>query len=518
MVQRCNVVRLFAAGVLSSSLITGCATGEEDFSEAVDTTAAPLISADPAHAIPDQYIVVFNDKVGAQGMSAAMNRISLASTGSRIENRYTIISGFSARLMPEDVDALRHNPDVAYIEQDQVVRMSATKPASGELDIDRHDHCPAQDDSSFNDNGCNGSGVLVYIVDTGIRATHQDFGGRVNTARGFTAINDGRGTTDCNGHGSHVASTAAGTQFGMASAATLIPVRVLNCAGSGTDAGVISGIDHVAADCGSTERCVANMSLGGGASAALDSAVANAVDAGIPFAVAAGNESQDAGNVSPAREPKALTVGCASDSGYPATTASNSVSRCSFSNFGSAVDIWASGLTIRGADDASDTATQTISGTSMSSPHVAGAVAQMLGCEGALTPAQVEAELDFKAISLAMSNESGGQDLFLCSDFNDADGNACACGGEPPPPPPPPPPGDSCEGRCGDFDAGENCQCDDACQNFGDCCADLEEVCGGAPDPNSCVENNACGGQAPGGCYCDSVCTSFGDCCADGPC
>ena len=250
---------------------------------------------------------------------------------------------------------------------------------------------------------------------------------------------------------------------------------MLSCAGSGSNAGVIAGVNHVANNCAGNERCVANMSLGGGVSAALDQAVAAAVDSGVPFAVAAGNESRDANNSSPAREPKAITVGCASDSGYPATTSSGSVTRCSFSNFGSRVDVWASGLSILGADDASNTATQTISGTSMSSPHVAGAIAQMLSCQGNLSPTQVEAQLDTKSISGAMSNESGGQDLFLCSDYNDADGNACACGGNPPPPPPPP--GDSCEGRCGDFDPAESCQCDSQCTFFGDCCDDFQEIC-----------------------------------------
>ena len=475
MVQGRNVIRLLALALSTGALIVSCADWEDE-PDAVGNSAAPLIGPAAPNAIPDQYIVVFKDDVAAKGVSAAMSRISFASSKSHIQDRYTIIPGFSARLSPEDVESLRWNADVAYIEQDQMMFASATKPAAGELDLDRHDHCPAVDDNVFNDNGCNGSGVLVYIVDTGIRATHQQFGGRVNTGRGFTAINDGRGTTDCNGHGSHVASTAAGSGFGLASAATLIPVRVLSCAGSGSNSGVIAGVNHVASNCGANERCVANMSLGGGVSTALDAAVAAAVDSGVPFAVAAGNESRDAINSSPARETKALTVGCASDSGYPGTTGSNSVSRCSFSNFGSRVDVWASGLSILGADDASDTATQTISGTSMSTPHVTGAVAQMLSCRGNLTAAQVEAQLDLKSIANAMSNESGGQDLFLCSDYNDADGNACACSGNPPPPPPPPP-GDSCEGRCGEFDPAESCQCDSACQFFGDCCDDIAEVC-----------------------------------------
>ncbi len=468
-----NLIRFIAAGICSSSLIAGCAAVEEDFAEAVGTTEAPLLGADSADRIAGQYIVVFKDTIGTKGLEQAVNRVSLKSAQSRVESRFTIIPGFSARLTDEDLASVRKNPDVAYVEADQMMHATATKPSAGELDIDRHDHCPIQDDGTFNDNGCNGAGVLVYIVDTGIRATHNEFTGRVNTGRGFTAITDGQGSNDCNGHGSHVASTAAGTQFGMASGATLVPVRVLACNGSGSNAGVINGVNHVANNCGATERCVANMSLGGGASAALDSAVANAVSRGIPFAVAAGNDNRDAVNSSPAREPSALTVGALSDSGYPGTTNSNSITRATFSNFGSRVDIWAAGLSILGAAHTSNTATQTISGTSMASPHVAGAIAQMLGCKGKLTAAQVEAELDFKAVAGAISNEQGAQDLTLCSDFNDADGNACACGGTPPPPPPPPPPADSCSGRCGSFDAAKPCQCDSSCSFFGDCCADV---------------------------------------------
>ncbi|HET7502134.1 MAG TPA: S8 family serine peptidase [Kofleriaceae bacterium] len=400
-----------------------CASDQEDF----DPGMAPLNKADPSARIDGQYIVMFKDAVGTKNLGVAMSRISLRGATSRINVQWDIIPAFSAQLEAEDLDAIRRDPDVAFVEEDQLMFASATKPASGALEIDRHDHCPITDDSVFNDNGCNGSGVLVFIVDTGIRSTHTEYRGRVNTARGFTAINDGRGTADCNGHGSHVSSTAAGTNFGMASAATLIPVRVLDCNGSGSNTGVISGVNFVGTNCGTTERCVANMSLGGGVSTALDSAVATAVSRGVPFAVAAGNSNADAINFSPAREPSALTVGALSDSGYPGRTNSNSITRASFSNFGSRVDIWASGLTVLGADDASDTATQTISGTSMATPHVTGAIAQMLSCRGKLTPAQVEAQLDLKSVKGAIANEQGGQDETLCSDFNDADGNACAC-------------------------------------------------------------------------------------------
>jgi subtilisin family serine protease len=360
---------------------------------------------------------------------------------------------------------------VAYIEQDQLMTVTTVRSAPPQLEIDRHDRCPIAEDSIFDDHGCNGAEVLVYILDTGIRATHAQFGTRVNTGRGFTAINDGRGTTDCNGHGSHVASTAAGNTFGMANAATLIPVRVRDCAGSGSNAGVIAGVDFVRNNCRVGERCVANIGFNVGASTTLDSAVTNAVNSGVPFAVAAGDSNSNA--TGPAA---AITVGCASDTGYPGTDGSASIVRCSFSNIGPLVDIWASGLSVLGADDISNTATQTISGTAMSAAHVAGAIAQLLGCSGTEpTPAQVEAELDAKAAAGAMSNSpslGGAQNLTLCSDFNNDGIDDCACGG-----------------------GG-----------------------GGGAAPDSCIQNNACGGEAPAGCFCDDACVQFGDCCPDGPC
>jgi aqualysin 1 len=424
-----GLIRLATAGILSSLLVVGCAT--EDDNPDVSTTMAPLFAADAASRIDGQYIVVFKDDaaagIGARRMQAAMGRIALRGKSSRIDVQFDIIPAFSAQLEPDDLDAIRRNPEVAFIEEDQLMFATAIKSAAGSLEIDRHDHCSITDDSSFNDNGCNGAGVLVYVVDTGIRSTHSQFGNRVNTARGFTAINDGRGTTDCNNHGTHTSSTAAGAGFGMASAATLVPVRVLGCDGSGSNTGVISGVNFVANNCGTTERCVANMSLGGGVSAALDSAVTTAVNRGIPFAVAAGNSNVDAINTSPARAPAVITVGALSDTGYPGRTNTNSIVRSSFSNFGSRVDIWASGTSVLGATAASDTSSATFSGTSMASPHVAGAIAQMLSCRGKLTSAQVEAQLDLKAVKGAISNEQGGQDMTLCSDFNDADGNACAC-------------------------------------------------------------------------------------------
>jgi aqualysin 1 len=420
-------IRYSVVAVLTSSLVASCAFDGRDDGLATGSALAPLVAADASARIEGQYIVVFHDDVAARDLDAAMGRIALHGKASRIEARLDIISGFSARLDAADLDAIRRDPAVAYIEEDQWMSAMAIRPAPGEQDLDRHDHCPIVDDNSFNDNGCSGSGALVYVIDTGIRATHTQFGNRVNVARGFTAISDGRGTADCNGHGTFVASLAAGSGFGMASAATLIPVRVLGCTGSGTNAGVISGVNHVANNCRATERCVANMSLGGAASTALDNAVTAALNRGIVFSVSAGSSNTEV-NTSPARVPAAITVGALTDMGYPGTTNSNSIVRASFSSFGPLLDIWASGVSLLGADDAGDTATQTLSGTSMATAYVTGAIAQMLSCRGRLTPAQVEAQLDAKSVKGAIANLlPGTPNQTLCSDFNDADGNACRC-------------------------------------------------------------------------------------------
>jgi len=442
---------------MGSSLIASCVASEEDMDEAVEEDVAeayaPLLGTDNPEPIPGQYIVVFKDTATKAQKDTAKGRLSRES---RVDVEFGIIPGFSAQLSDDDLDQLRRNPDVAYIEQDQIMHASTifSSPADG---TDRSDQRTGRD-GQYNDFNCNGTGVDVYIVDTGIRSTHNEFTGRMGN--GFTAINDGRGTEDCNGHGSHVASSAAGTQFGMAKKATLHASRVLNCQGSGTNTGVIQGVDFVRTDCTSKgRRCVANMSLGGGASSALDNAVTNAVNAGITFAVAAGNENQNACNVSPARAAAAVTVGAVADND----------SKASFSNFGSCVDIWAPGVSILGANSTSNTATQTISGTSMASPHVAGAAAQFKSCNLSASPAQVLAGLKNNAnLKCITGLDANSPNTMLHNNFT-----------------------------AGNFTCGGG---------------------GGTPAPDSCVGNNACGGQAPAGCFCDNACVTFGDCCPDGPC
>jgi subtilisin family serine protease len=324
-------------------------------------TPAPLVGAGEPGTVDGHYVVVLDRGAGSE--RAAEVRAQARAHGGRIGHVYeSALSGFSAALPDRAVEALRRNPAVDYVEADREMTAVATQsPATWGIDrIDQRDR-PLSNSYTYTRTG---AGVTAYVIDTGIRSTHADLAGRVGP--GYTAIADGRGTEDCNGHGTHVAGTVGGTTWGVAKGVTLVPVRVLDCAGSGSTAGVIAGVDWVTRN--SPGPSVANMSLGGGASSALDTAVANSVASGVTYAVAAGNSSLPACWFSPARTPSALTVG--------ATTSSDA--RASYSNWGSCLDLFAPGSSITSAWHTSDQASNTISGTSMASPHVAGVAALYL--------------------------------------------------------------------------------------------------------------------------------------------
>lgn len=312
--------------------------------------------------IENQYIVVLDEAViGERGRYSIAPYIAAELAGThRGEIRHiyqNALNGFAVRMSPEDAEALSQDFRVKFVEEDGVVTADVTQsnPPWGLDRIDQRNR-PLSGTYTYN---WTGSGVRVYVIDTGILTSHSQFGGRASNV--FDAF--GGNGSDCNGHGTHVAGTIGGSTYGVAKSSLPRGVRVLNCSGSGSNSGVIAGVDWVRNN--HIAPAVANMSLGGGASSALDTAVNNLSNAGVAIAVAAGNSNVDACTQSPARAANAITVG--------STTSSDA--RSSFSNFGPCVDLFAPGSGILSAWIGSNTATRTISGTSMASPHVAGAAA-----------------------------------------------------------------------------------------------------------------------------------------------
>lgn len=357
------------------------------------------VQAEAGAPVPGQYIVVMKPARGARAASAAA-AVGVAS-GKVKRTFHAALDGFSASLSDAEAAALARDPNVALVERDQVFTISTTQsPATWGLDrIDQRAR-PLSNSYTYTRTG---AGVRAYIIDTGIRFSHGEFGGRATS--GFDAV-DGGAADDCNGHGTHVSGTVGGATYGVAKGVSLVGVRVLDCAGSGTTSGVIAGVDWVTAN--HVKPAVANMSLGGGASAALDQAVANSIAAGVTYAIAAGNSNARACNYSPARVATAITVG--------ATTSTDA--RASYSNWGSCLDLFAPGSSITSSWYTSNTATNTISGTSMATPHVAGVAALYLQGNPGATPATVRNALVANATSGVVGNaRTGSPNLLLFTNY-----------------------------------------------------------------------------------------------------
>ena len=385
---------------------------------AVLAAVTVLAPTAPTAEQPQEYIVVLKSSFKGSAATVAAQRAGAVhgSPGFVFEHA---LKGFTLRLTPTLAAQLPQlDARVAYVERNAPVHALVSQ-SSAPWGLDRIDQRTLPLSTTYNYTAT-GAGVTAYIVDTGIRYTHTQFGGRA--VFGFDSF--GGTGADCHGHGTHVAGTVGGATYGVAKSVNLIGVRVLDCAGNGTNAGVIAGVDWVTAHHAAGAPAVANMSLGGAASAALDAAVANSIADGVTYAVAAGNGNifgigVNACNSSPARVPAALTI---------SATDSND-RKAAFANYGDCVDWFAPGVSILSAWSTSNTATNTISGTSMATPHTAGVVALYLQGQPGASPADTRAAL-FAATTKSIVTSSNTVNNHLL--FTDGGGP----GGPPPPPAP----------------------------------------------------------------------------------
>jgi subtilisin family serine protease len=370
---RRRITAAIAAAVAAAAI--GCGT-------ALPADAAPaerrILHADSPTAVDGSYIVTLK-KTARFSADSPKGKALAAKYGATVKRTYrSALNGYAVRVSAAGARSLADDPAVQSVEQDQKVRLDATQvnPPWG---LDRIDQARLPLSRTYTYPDSAGRSTTVYVIDTGVRITHNEIAGRA--AYGYDATDGDNIAPDGNGHGTHVATTVAGTTYGVAKASRIVAVRVLDNAGSGTVSGVIAGVDWVTAN--RTRPAVANMSLGGGASTALDTAVRNSISSGITYAVAAGNSNANAAYFSPARVSTAITVGATTSSDY----------RASYSNYGSVLDLFAPGSSITAGWHTSDTATATLSGTSMAAPHAAGAAALYLTSSPSASPATVSSIL-----------------------------------------------------------------------------------------------------------------------------
>jgi subtilisin family serine protease len=397
--------------LLRRTVVALAASATASVAAAAGLLTAPL----PAGAAPDPegaYVVVFHDEVTDSRGASAEHRGRGVEVSAVFERA---IKGYAGRMKASTAASLRSDPQVASVEVDAPVRpaaeqnTNATSPALWGLD--RIDERQIDRSATYRYTQT-GADVTAYVIDSGVRASHVDLSGRVGTRYdAFVGTPTDNGGVDCNGHGTHVAGTIGGEIFGVAKDVTLVGVRVLDCNGDGTISSVVGGIDWVIGHHPAGAPAVANMSLGGGASTAIDEAVSRGIADGITFVVAAGNGNavgvaQDACRFSPARVPGAITV----------SATDKADRKAGFANYGACVDLFAPGVDIASAWFTADNAGNTISGTSMAAPHVAGVVAKQLQGNGALTPAQVASTLRSTATPNVVKNAKTTNPLLLFTD------------------------------------------------------------------------------------------------------
>ncbi|MFJ6726684.1 S8 family peptidase [Streptomyces sp. NPDC091281] len=374
---RSNRIRTAAATAVAAAALTGGLTALPAHAAPAPAEGRVLAAGSPT-AVKDSYLVTLSRDAGFAASSAAGKGL-IKEYGGKVDKTFgAALNGYTATLSAAEARRLAADPSVAAVEQNQTVRADATQ-TNAPWGLDRIDQTSLPLNGTYTYPDSAGGGVTAYVIDTGVRITHSQISGRASY--GYDAVDGDTVAADGNGHGTHVATTIAGSTYGVAKKAKIVAVRVLDNNGSGTTAGVIAGIDWVTAH--HAGPSVANLSLGGGASATLDAAVRRSISSGVTYAVAAGNSGANASSYSPARVTEALTVG--------ATTSTDA--RASYSNYGSVLDLFAPGSAITAGWHTSDTATNTISGTSMATPHVAGAAAVYLANHTSATPAQVATAL-----------------------------------------------------------------------------------------------------------------------------
>lgn len=388
---RSNKLRLAAITGAATAALVGGLTALP--AQAAPATGTVLAAGSPT-AVDGSYIVTLKKSAGLKASSAAGKGLLKEYGGTVTKTFGKVLNGYSASLSATEAKRLAADPAVAAVEQNQRVHLTDTTQSSAPWGLDRIDQAALPLSGTYTYPDSAGSGVTVYVIDTGVRITHTQISGRASY--GYDAVDGDTTASDGNGHGTHVATTIAGSTYGVAKKANIVAVRVLDNSGSGTTAGVIAGIDWVTSN--HTTPAVANMSLGGSASTSLDTAVANSISSGVTYAVAAGNSAANASSYSPARVSTAITVG--------ATTSADA--RASYSNYGSILDIFAPGSSILAGYNTSDTATATLSGTSMATPHVAGAAAVYLSGHTSSTPAQVATALVNGATSGVVTSAGTG--------------------------------------------------------------------------------------------------------------